>query len=267
MPKKSLGGRTVGRPPATHRDEFPAEYSLAGCSPAEPASAFSAMLILNQKLTRWLELFSERLLSPNRAVSIHAAVHADVPRRCPRVHLIELFGCMQTAARRFAHNGPVYKLDGFSIRRTRRSASAALRRSRFCQPHQILRCVIKPLRILKSAEVTSTMPTTAPQRTRALNLLKKRGMLRLKDFIAEGIGPETLARLVRNEAVVRPASGLYQLPEPPRHAAHTLAEAAVLIPKGVILLISALQFHELTLQAPCLSALRKKPNDDRVRAG
>ena len=66
---------TEGRPPATHRDEFPAEYSLAGCSPAEPASAFSAMLILNQKLTRWLELFSERLLSPNRAVSIHAAVH------------------------------------------------------------------------------------------------------------------------------------------------------------------------------------------------
>jgi hypothetical protein len=79
------------------------------------------------------------------------------------------------------------------------------------------------------------MPTAAPQTARALNLLKKRGMLRLKGFIAEGIGPETLARLVRNEAVVRPASGLYQLPEPPRHAAHTLAEAAVLIPKGVIL--------------------------------
>jgi hypothetical protein len=74
MPKNSLGGRAECCPPATHRDEFPAEYSLAGCAPAEPASAFSAMLILNQKLTRWLELFSERLLSPNRAVSIHAAV-------------------------------------------------------------------------------------------------------------------------------------------------------------------------------------------------
>jgi hypothetical protein len=34
---------------ATHQDEFPAEYSLAGCSPAEPASASSAVLILNQK--------------------------------------------------------------------------------------------------------------------------------------------------------------------------------------------------------------------------
>jgi len=31
----------------THRSEFPAEYSLAGCSPAEPASASSAALILN----------------------------------------------------------------------------------------------------------------------------------------------------------------------------------------------------------------------------
>jgi catalase len=39
------------------------------------------MLILNQKLTRWLELFSERLLSPNRAVSIHAAVQKGVPER------------------------------------------------------------------------------------------------------------------------------------------------------------------------------------------
>jgi hypothetical protein len=43
--------RADGRPPLPHQDEFPAEYSLAGCSPAEPASASSAMLILNQKST------------------------------------------------------------------------------------------------------------------------------------------------------------------------------------------------------------------------
>ena len=41
--------RAGTRPPLSHQDEFPAEYSLAGCSPAEPASASSAMLILNQK--------------------------------------------------------------------------------------------------------------------------------------------------------------------------------------------------------------------------
>ena len=75
-------------------------------------------------------------------------------------------------------------------------------------------------------------------------------MLRQKDFVAEGVGPETLARLVREEAVVRPARGLYQLADARIEAAHSLAEAAVLVPKGVICLISALQYHELTLQMP-----------------
>ncbi|MBY3030589.1 transcriptional regulator [Rhizobium leguminosarum] len=94
------------------------------------------------------------------------------------------------------------------------------------------------------------MTFTTAQRLRALNLLKARGMLRLKDFVAEGIGPETLARLVREEAVVRPARGLYQLPDTHAEAAHALAEAAVLVPKGVVCLTSALQYHELTLQMP-----------------
>lgn len=94
------------------------------------------------------------------------------------------------------------------------------------------------------------MPPTVAQRLRALDLLKARGMLRLKDFVAAGIGPETLARLVREQAVVRPARGLYQLPDADVDAAHSLAEAAVRVPKGVVCLISALQYHGLTLQMP-----------------
>jgi predicted transcriptional regulator of viral defense system len=90
----------------------------------------------------------------------------------------------------------------------------------------------------------------ATQRARALDLLKARGMLRLRDFIAENIEPETLARLVREEQVIRPARGLYQLPDTQIEAAYMLAEAAVLVPKGIVCLISALQFHELTLQMP-----------------
>lgn len=90
----------------------------------------------------------------------------------------------------------------------------------------------------------------ATQRTRALNLLKARGMLRLKDFIAENIEPETLARLVRDETIIRPARGLYQLPDTKIAAAYMFAEAAVMVPKGIVCLISALQFHELTLQMP-----------------
>ncbi len=88
------------------------------------------------------------------------------------------------------------------------------------------------------------------QGTRALDLLKSRGMLRLRDFIAADIEPETLARLVRDEQVIRPARGLYQLPDTQIDAAYMFAEAAVLVPKGIVCLISALQFHELTLQMP-----------------
>lgn len=93
-------------------------------------------------------------------------------------------------------------------------------------------------------------PAPTTQRDRALALLKARGMLRLKDFVAAGIAPETLARLVRDELVVRPARGMYQLADAQVDAAHALAEAALLVPKGVICLISALQFHGLTLQMP-----------------
>ena len=94
------------------------------------------------------------------------------------------------------------------------------------------------------------MATT--QGSRALELLKAKGMLRLRDFIAEGIEPETLARLVRDAKVVRPVRGLYQLPDVPIDASYMFAEAAVLVPKGIVCLISALQFHGLTLQMPSI---------------
>jgi predicted transcriptional regulator of viral defense system len=88
------------------------------------------------------------------------------------------------------------------------------------------------------------------QKIRALRLLKAKGMLRLKDFLAEEIGQETLSRLVREGQVVRPSRGLYQLSDAPVGASQILAEVAALVPKGVVCLISALQFHQLTLQMP-----------------
>lgn len=88
------------------------------------------------------------------------------------------------------------------------------------------------------------------QRARALELLRAHPMMRLKDFAVHGIGPETLARLIRDEVVVRAARGLYQLTDAPVDARHALAEASALSPKGLICLTSALQFHGLTLQMP-----------------
>ena len=94
------------------------------------------------------------------------------------------------------------------------------------------------------------MAMTSTQRVQALKLLGAHSMMRLKDFAAHRIGPETLARLVRDGIVVRPARGLYQLADGAVDARRTLAEAAALVPKGIICLVSALQFHGLTLQMP-----------------
>ncbi|MFT3803456.1 MAG: type IV toxin-antitoxin system AbiEi family antitoxin domain-containing protein [Burkholderiaceae bacterium] len=94
------------------------------------------------------------------------------------------------------------------------------------------------------------MANTSTQRDQALKLLGARFTMRRRDFAARGIDPETLARLVREGVVVRPARGLYQLADGPADARRALAEAAALVPKGVVCLVSALQFHELTLQMP-----------------
>jgi predicted transcriptional regulator of viral defense system len=88
------------------------------------------------------------------------------------------------------------------------------------------------------------------QADRAQALLAERGMLRLREFLAAGIAEETLARLVRQGRVVRAARGLYQRANAKPEAAHSIAEAAKIVPNGVICLVSALQFHGLTTQMP-----------------
>lgn len=88
------------------------------------------------------------------------------------------------------------------------------------------------------------------QTDQALKLLKARGITRLAELMAAGVGQETVSRLVRDGRVIRLARGLYQLPGSDLESTHGFAEAAKLVPKGVICLVSALQFHELTVQLP-----------------
>lgn len=88
------------------------------------------------------------------------------------------------------------------------------------------------------------------QARQAQKLLAERGMVRLREFVAAGVAEETVARLVRRGNVTRLSRGLYQLYDAKPTAAHSMAEAAKLVPKGVICLISALQFHGLTTQMP-----------------
>jgi predicted transcriptional regulator of viral defense system len=75
-------------------------------------------------------------------------------------------------------------------------------------------------------------------------------MARLSEFIKEGITAATVSRMARKGRIVQLGRGLYQLPDAPLDVNHSLAEAAKLVPKGVICLDSALAFHELTDRIP-----------------
>ena len=88
-------------------------------------------------------------------------------------------------------------------------------------------------------------------RERALSLTRIRGMARARDFKAAGIPLSYLKRLTDAGDLVRLGRGLYQDPERVgENVAHDLAEAARLVPNGIISLVSALRQHELTTQLP-----------------
>lgn len=93
-------------------------------------------------------------------------------------------------------------------------------------------------------------PVQSTQRDLAVSLIERHGIMRLSDLKDHGVNPATLARLVEEGILQRPSRGLYELADADIEAAHNLAEVAKRVPKGVICLISALQFHEITLQLP-----------------
>ncbi len=94
------------------------------------------------------------------------------------------------------------------------------------------------------------MSEPTSQRQIAQSVLKALGMARLAELRAEGVTAATLSRMERDGEVLRLARGLYQLPDAPLDAHHSLAETAKRVPKGVVCLVSALAFHQLTDQLP-----------------
>lgn len=85
---------------------------------------------------------------------------------------------------------------------------------------------------------------------RLLTLARERGVLRPKDLAPLGIPRQTLARLHRRGVFDRVGRGLYVLADADVTEHHTLAEAARRVPHGVVCLLSALRFHDLTTQDP-----------------
>jgi predicted transcriptional regulator of viral defense system len=81
-------------------------------------------------------------------------------------------------------------------------------------------------------------------------LVRKQGVLRARDLSARGIPRSYLKRLQDRGAIEKLGPGLYADAEFEPSENHSLVEAAKRVPHGVVCLLSALRFHELTTQAP-----------------
>ena len=92
------------------------------------------------------------------------------------------------------------------------------------------------------------MPNT--KREQILRMLKKTRVLRPQDVEAVGVSRTYLNKLHAQGILARPSRGLYILQddEPSEH--RSLVEACRRVPRGIVCLLSALQFHGLTTQAP-----------------
>ncbi len=88
------------------------------------------------------------------------------------------------------------------------------------------------------------------RKDRILELVGKAGVLRPRDLDPHGIPRTYLSRLCAAGKLQRIGRGLYVLPDSSATEHHSLAEVCKRVPNGVICLLSALRFHELTTQAP-----------------
>ncbi len=87
-------------------------------------------------------------------------------------------------------------------------------------------------------------------RDRALRLIEEMGIARPRDLEAHGVTRAQLSRLVREGLVLRQARGIYVAADHQLTEVHTLAQVAKRVPEGVLCLLTALRFHELTTQSP-----------------
>jgi predicted transcriptional regulator of viral defense system len=88
-------------------------------------------------------------------------------------------------------------------------------------------------------------------RQKAINLFKEhQGLLRTAEAMRLGIHPRTLYQLRDDGLLEQLAKGVYRLLEVPDFSEPDLVLVSKKIPQGIICLISALAYHEITTQIP-----------------
>src|SRR3990170_1107844 len=100
--------------------------------------------------------------------------------------------------------------------------------------------------------MTNQPPTpVARGRQRLLRALRSHGgWLRQREALDLGVHPRWLSRLVEEGVIERVSKGLYRLPRAPETSYESFVDASRAVPGGVVCLLSALAYYELTTSNP-----------------
>lgn len=86
---------------------------------------------------------------------------------------------------------------------------------------------------------------------KVLKIAKRKKVFRANDVdVDSNLSRKYIARLVKEGSLVKVGYGLYSLAEHGFTESQDLIEVAVKVPKGIVCLLSALRFHDLTTQNP-----------------
>ena len=85
---------------------------------------------------------------------------------------------------------------------------------------------------------------------KVLQITQEKGVLRPRDLDKYGIARTYLSRLYKQNMLRKAGRGLYIIADAEPTKDHTIAQVCKRMPHGVVCLLSALQFHEITTQHP-----------------
>jgi predicted transcriptional regulator of viral defense system len=90
----------------------------------------------------------------------------------------------------------------------------------------------------------------APSAAKLRSIIKRKGLVRPRELEALGVSRRYLRDLEASGEIERHARGLYAASETDLSEHHSLAIAAKRVPAGIVCLLSALRYHDLTTQSP-----------------